>query len=66
MSMNIGRHIKAHADLYESMLGGDAEKAGAIRSFYDDHFAVTDLPAEFCLETVRNVFQQHLLPLGRL
>ena len=27
---------------------------------------MTDLPAEFYLETVERVFQQHLLPLGRL
>jgi polyhydroxyalkanoate depolymerase len=25
-----------------------------------------DLPAEFYIETVRDVFQEHLLPLGRL
>jgi poly(3-hydroxybutyrate) depolymerase len=34
--------------------------------FYDEYFAVTDLPAEFYLETVQKVFQEHLLPRGRL
>ncbi|HET6379383.1 MAG TPA: hypothetical protein VFG05_13910 [Methylocella sp.] len=37
-----------------------------MRSFYEEYFAVMDLPAEFYLETVRAVFQDHLLPLGKL
>jgi polyhydroxyalkanoate depolymerase len=66
MSMNIDRHIKAHADLYEHLQNGEIEKAEAIRSFYDEYFAVMDLPAEFYLETVRTVFQEFALPLGKL
>jgi poly(3-hydroxybutyrate) depolymerase len=66
MSMNIERHVGAHADLYGHMARGDAEKVRATRVFYDEYFAVTDLPAEFYLETVQKVFQEHLLPRGRL
>jgi poly(3-hydroxybutyrate) depolymerase len=66
MSMNLDRHVKAHAELFEQMARGDAEKARATRAFYDEYFAVSDLPAEFYLETVQRVFQEHLLPLGRL
>ncbi len=29
------------------------EKAETIKTFYDEYFAVLDLPAEFYLETVR-------------
>jgi polyhydroxyalkanoate depolymerase len=65
MAMNVERHVKAHRDLYEHMIRGDAGKAEAIRTFYDEYFAVMDLPAEFYLQTVRAVFQEHLLPLGR-
>ena len=36
------------------------------KAFYDEYFAVLDLPAEFYLETVRSVFQEHYLALGRL
>ena len=40
--------------------------AAANKAFYDEYFAVLDLTAEFYLETVERVFQQHLLPLGEL
>jgi poly(3-hydroxybutyrate) depolymerase len=66
MSMNIDRHWKAHSDLFDHLVNGEQEKAQAIASFYDEYFAVMDLPAEFYLETVRLVFQEHALPRGRL
>ena len=66
MSMNLDRHVKAHVDLHGYLASGDHDKARATRTFYDEYCAVTDLPAEFYLETVERVFQQHLLPLGRL
>ena len=36
----------------------------AHRRFYDEYNAVLDMPAEYYLETVRVVFQEHLLPRG--
>jgi polyhydroxyalkanoate depolymerase len=64
MSMNIDRHWKAHNDLFDHLVNGEHEKAQAIASFYDEYFAVMDLPAEFYLQTVRLVFQEHALPRG--
>jgi len=66
MSMNIDRHIKAHKELYENLRDGEIEKAEVTKAFYDEYFAVLDLTAEFYLETVRLVFQEHALPLGNL
>jgi poly(3-hydroxybutyrate) depolymerase len=66
MSMNIERHVKAHRELYENLANGEWEKAQATKSFYDEYFAVLDLTAEFYLETVSLVFQEHALPLGVL
>jgi poly(3-hydroxybutyrate) depolymerase len=66
MTMNIERHIKAHRDLYDHLANGDLEKARVTKAFYDEYFAVLDLAAEFYLETVRLVFQEHALPLGKL
>jgi poly(3-hydroxybutyrate) depolymerase len=66
MSMNIDRHVKAHRELYENLANGEHEKAEATKSFYDEYFAVLDLTAEFYLETVSLVFQEHALPLGTL
>ncbi len=66
MSMNIDRHLKAHRELYEHIAKGDETKAAQTKAFYDEYFAVLDLTAEFYLETVRLVFQEHTLPLGAL
>ena len=66
MSMNIDRHIKAHRALYEHIAKGEEAKAAQTKAFYDEYFAVLDLAAEFYLETVQLVFQEHALPLGQL
>src|SRR5262249_60300749 len=66
MSMNIERHVKAHHELYEHLASGEFEKAAVTKAFYDEYFAVLDLTAEFYLETVQLIFQDHALPLGRL
>jgi poly(3-hydroxybutyrate) depolymerase len=66
MSMNVERHVKAHKELYENLANGEFEKAAVTKAFYDEYFAVLDLTAEFYLETVRLIFQEHALPLGQL
>ncbi|MFG3598081.1 polyhydroxyalkanoate depolymerase [Bradyrhizobium sp. RDI18] len=66
VSMNLERHIKQHMDLANHLARGEKEKAAIIKTFYDEYFAVMDLPAEFYIETVRDVFQEHLLPQGKL
>jgi polyhydroxyalkanoate depolymerase len=66
MSMNMARHEKAHRDLYLHLAKGETEQAEAIKTFYDEYFAVLDLPAEFYIETVRIVFQEALLARGEL
>ncbi len=66
MSMNLERHAASFADLHRERARGDTAKADAIRVFYEEYFATTDLTAEFYLETVSTVFQQYALPLGQL
>ncbi len=66
MSMNAERHIKAQVDLYRHLAKGEHEQAAAIKTFYDEYFAVLDLTAEFYLETVQWVFQEHRLAKGEL
>ncbi|MFZ1923596.1 MAG: polyhydroxyalkanoate depolymerase [Xanthobacteraceae bacterium] len=66
MSMNVERHIKAHKDLYDNLAAGELEKAAVTKAFYDEYFAVLDLTAEFYLETVQLIFQDHALPQGEL
>ena len=66
MSMNAQRHRKQFELLYQHLVDGEMAQANAIRSFYDEYFAVNDLPAEFYLETVERVFQTYDLPRGEL
>jgi len=66
MAMNMKRHIKAHTDLYDHVVAGEDDKAQAIKDFYDEYFAVLDLPAEFYLETVQWIFQEARLAAGTL
>jgi polyhydroxyalkanoate depolymerase len=66
MSMNRERHVTAFRDYYTHLVEGVHDKAEATRTFYEEYFAVADLPAEFYLETVRLVFQEHALPRGEL
>ncbi len=66
VSMNLERHVKQHMDLHNHLVKGETDKAETIKTFYDEYFAVMDLSAEFYIETVRDVFQDHLLPQGKL
>ena len=66
MSMNLPRHMRAHLDFFDEIVKGEDMSADAKRTFYDEYFAVFDLPAEFYLETIERVFQKHLLPRWQL
>lgn len=64
MAMNLPRHLRAHLELFENIVLDEKAKADASRAFYNEYFTVADLPAEFYLETVRKVFQEHHLARG--
>ncbi|TCR61388.1 polyhydroxyalkanoate depolymerase [Bosea sp. BK604] len=64
MAMNLTRHVNAHIDMFTHLATGEAEKAQVIKTFYDEYFAVLDLPAEFYLETVQWIFQEARLAAG--
>ncbi|WP_118178517.1 polyhydroxyalkanoate depolymerase [Paraburkholderia phosphatilytica] len=66
MSMNLERHLTSFVDMHRERAKGDPSKADAVRAFYKEYFATTDLTAEFYLETVSTVFQQYALPRGEL
>jgi poly(3-hydroxybutyrate) depolymerase len=66
MSMNLDRHLHSFRGLYHDLVNNESERASVTRAFYEEYFAVCDLPAEFYLETVRLVFQEYALPKGEL
>lgn len=65
MSMNFERHKDAHVDLFNHLVQGDGEKAQSHRDFYNEYLAVADLPAEYYLQTIKEVFHKHSLPDGK-
>jgi poly(3-hydroxybutyrate) depolymerase len=65
MTMNLDRHVTAHVDMFKHLVRGDGESAEATRRFYDEYMSVMDLSADFYLQTVSRVFQEHALPLGK-
>lgn len=64
MAMNLDRHKQAFAAYYDNLVAGNQDKVAVHRRFYDEYFAVMDLDADFYLETVRNIFQEHEMPRG--
>jgi poly(3-hydroxybutyrate) depolymerase len=66
VSMNLGRHIEAHRNLFMHLVKGDGEPAQKHREFYDEYLAVMDLAAEFYLQTVDTVFVKQALPKGEM
>jgi poly(3-hydroxybutyrate) depolymerase len=66
LNMNLERHMRTHYELFMDLVNGDLAAAEAKKSFYDEYFAVLDMAAEFYLETVQKVFQEHQLARGML
>lgn len=65
VAMNPDRHMNSHWDYYNHLVRGDGESADSHRQFYDEYNAVLDMPAEYYLDTIKRVFQDHDLPQGR-
>ena len=64
VAMNPDRHLNSHWDYYLDLVKGDLDDVEGHRRFYDEYNAVIDLPAEYYLDTIRIVFQEHRLPQG--
>ena len=64
VAMNPDRHLNSHWDYYMDLVKGDQDDVEGHRRFYDEYNAVLDLPAEYYLDTIKIVFQEHRLPNG--
>lgn len=65
VAMNPDKHMESHYDFYMNLMSDQLSEAEHHRRFYDEYNAVLDLPAEYYLDTIRVVFQDHLLPKGQ-
>ena len=66
MAMNLDKHMEAHWQMFMHLVEGDGESLASKREFYTEYKAVMDMPADYYLQTIATVFQEHLLPRGLL
>ncbi len=64
ISMNLQSHMLSHYEMFKHLNVGDHDSAEATRKFYDEYLSVCDMTAEFYLQTIEHVFQEHSLPRG--
>ena len=64
MSMHMDRHVGEHFKMFQHLVRGDEEAAAHHRKFYDEYMSSMDVAAEYYLETIERVFQNHDLPRG--
>ncbi|MFA7585167.1 MAG: polyhydroxyalkanoate depolymerase [Novosphingobium sp.] len=64
MAMNLGSHLMSHYQMFKHLVAGDGDSAEQSKAFYEEYRSVSDLPAEYYLQTIEHVFQRHSLPNG--
>jgi poly(3-hydroxybutyrate) depolymerase len=66
MSMNLGNHMMSHYEMFKHLVQGEDLEAEATKDFYEEYRSVCDMTAEFYLQTIDVVFQDHSLPKGTM
>ncbi|MDX5985586.1 polyhydroxyalkanoate depolymerase [Sphingomonas echinoides] len=66
MSMNLGNHMMSHYEMFKHLVQGEDLEAEATKDFYEEYRSVCDMTAEFYLQTIDVVFQDHALPKGTM
>ena len=64
VAMNPDHHAKSHYDYFKDLIKGDDASTDAHRKFYNEYNAVLDMDADYYLETIKVVFQDHALVNG--
>jgi poly(3-hydroxybutyrate) depolymerase len=64
VAMNPNRHATSHYDYFKDLIKGDDDATEAHRKFYDEYNAVLDMDADYYLDTIKTVFQEHQLVNG--
>ena len=66
MAMNPDRHLGSHLGFFDDVAAGNEDGADKHRAFYDEYLSVMDMTAEFFMQTVDVVFQQHAIARGTM
>lgn len=66
MSLHPGRHARSQMEfLNHILLSDDEKKVDHHVKFYDEYRSVMDLSADYLLDCIKRVFQEHQLPLKK-
>lgn len=65
VAMNLKNHVDSHFELFKNLILGDDVSVIKHKKFYDEYFAVMDLPAEFYLQTIKEVFHDFSMAKGK-
>jgi poly(3-hydroxybutyrate) depolymerase len=66
ISMNWKNHLQSHMELFSNIVENNQDKVDFHKNFYDEYLSVMDLPAEYYIQTIREVFQRYSLAKGTL
>ena len=66
LAMNLGSHMESHFAMFKDLVRGDDDAADGAKAFYEEYRSVCDMTAEFYLQTIHTVFQDHSLPKGTM
>ncbi|MDX1917159.1 MAG: polyhydroxyalkanoate depolymerase, partial [Rickettsiaceae bacterium] len=66
ISLNLQRHVSAHISLFNDIINNNEDAVRKHTHFYDEYLSVMDLPAEFYIQTIKEVFQKFSLAKGKL
>jgi poly(3-hydroxybutyrate) depolymerase len=66
IGMNWQKHLTSHVNMFQNLIVEDDDKAEAQKAFYDEYLSVMDMPAEFFLQTLKEVFKDFALAKGTL
>lgn len=66
ISLKVQDHVKSCSDFFFNVANQNEKEAEIHRKFYDEYLAVMDLPAEFYLQTIQEVFKKFSLAKGKL
>jgi poly(3-hydroxybutyrate) depolymerase len=66
VAMNPTSHFQKHCDFFSNLMLGKTDESDKHADFYDEYNAVMDLPANFYLETLDNVFMDQKLVKGEI
>lgn len=66
ISMNWRKHLESHIELFKHLSADKDDEAENQKKFYDEYLSVMDLPAEFYLQTISEVFHKCSLARNQL